>query len=326
MNNMDFKSIRNLISADLNEFEKTFKSSLKSRISLLNIIINYLIKTKGKQLRPMFVYLVAGLFGGSSEKTHRAATLIELLHNATLVHDDVVDDAQYRRGFFSLKALWKNKISVLVGDYILSQGLLLALQNKDYKNLEIVSEATKRMSEGEILQLQKSRSLKTDIESYFEVIEMKTASLLASCFAAGAASAGASESETDKMFEVGLNAGMAFQIKDDLLDFSSNKKTGKSAGNDIKEKKLTLPVLLYFEENSRFIKSKNLMKIKYLNSKGKYTKRIISDVKNSNAIAKTEEYMNQYLEKAMKGIDEHPESEYKQALKDLIKFTTTRTK
>jgi len=326
MNQMTISDIRNLLKEDLNSFEKCFKKSLKSKISLLNIILKYLNKTKGKQMRPMFVYLVARLYGNSNEKTHRAATLIELLHNATLVHDDVVDDANFRRGFHSIKSLWKNKIAVLIGDYILSQGLLLALENKDFKTLEIVSKATKKMSEGELLQLQKARSLKSDIESYFNVIEMKTASLLGSCFAAGAASNNASELEIDKMFEIGSNVGMAFQIKDDILDFANGNKTGKKAGNDIKEKKLNLPLLIYLNSESNLAKSKDLLKIKYFNKRDKYTSQLISNVRNSGALEKAENYMTSYLDKALSEIESFEDSVNKSALKSLIFYTTTRNK
>jgi len=323
---MTISDIRYLLKEDLKNFDKCFNYSLKSKIPLLNIIIKYLNKTKGKQMRPMFVYLVASLYGNINEKTDRAATLIELLHNATLVHDDVVDDANFRRGFHSIKSLWKNKIAVLIGDYILSQGLLLALENKDFQTLEIVSKATKKMSEGELLQLQKARSLKADIQSYFQVIEMKTASLLGSCFAAGAASANANQNEIDKMFEIGSNVGIAFQIKDDILDFANSNKTGKKPGNDIKEKKLNLPLLIYLKSKSNFQKTKELAKIKYFNKRGKFTKQLINEVRNNGALKEAELYMNSYLNKALDEIEKFDDSQNKDALKNLILYTTIRNK
>ncbi|MBP6657680.1 MAG: polyprenyl synthetase family protein, partial [Bacteroidia bacterium] len=207
------------ISSVMDEFENKFRASMKSQVPLLDRITHYIVKRKGKQMRPMFVFLSAGLCGGINETTHRAATLIELLHTATLVHDDVVDDSNERRGFFSINALWKNKIAVLVGDYLLSKGLLLSVKHKDYNFLDIVSEAVRVMSEGELLQIEKARKLDISEDIYYEIIRQKTASLIASCCASGAASAGSSQDVVNKMHEFGELIGMAFQIKDDLFDY-----------------------------------------------------------------------------------------------------------
>src|SRR3954470_7304910 len=227
----------------MDDFEKKFRSSMKSSVPLLDRITHYIVKRKGKQMRPMFVFLTAGLCGEINERSHRAATLIELLHTATLVHDDVVDDSNERRGFFSINALWKNKIAVLVGDYLLSKGLLLSVNNNDHHLLKIVSEAVKIMSEGELLQIEKARKLDIKEEIYFEIIRQKTASLIASCCACGAASTGASEEVVSKMHQFGELIGIAFQIKDDLFDYGPDGKIGKPTGIDIKESKMTLPLI-----------------------------------------------------------------------------------
>jgi octaprenyl-diphosphate synthase len=230
------------IAQELEKFESMFRSSMKTSVPLLDTIMNYIVKRKGKQVRPMFVLFSARLFGEISDKTYRGASLVELLHTATLVHDDVVDESYKRRGFFSINALWKNKIAVLVGDFLLSKGLLLAVENKDYDLLEILSQSVKEMSEGELLQLEKARFMDTTEEIYFEIIRKKTASLIASCCQIGAASTISDPVVTENMRRFGELIGLAFQIRDDLFDFGDNK-SGKPAGIDIKEKKLTLPVL-----------------------------------------------------------------------------------
>ncbi|MDD3742353.1 MAG: polyprenyl synthetase family protein, partial [Lentimicrobiaceae bacterium] len=229
------------VEAHLDEFEKAFRQSLKSNVLLLDRITRYLVKRKGKQIRPLFVFLSAGAAGNINASTQRAATLIELLHTATLIHDDVVDDSNERRGTFSINALWKNKIAVLVGDFLLSKGLLLSMDNRDYELLRIVSNATREMSEGELLQIEKARRLDIEESVYFEIIRKKTASLIASCCASGAASAGCSEEMVNKFYEFGELTGIAFQIKDDLFDYNHNANTGKPSGIDLKEKKLTMP-------------------------------------------------------------------------------------
>lgn len=256
-------SLKEPISAELELFEKQFRGSMKTSVPLLDTIMNYIVRRKGKQVRPMFVLYSASLFAEIGERTYRGAALVELLHTATLVHDDVVDDSYERRGFFSINALWKNKIAVLVGDFLLSKGLLLSVEHKDYDLLEIVSNAVREMSEGELLQLERSRFMDVTEEVYFEIIRKKTASLIASCCSIGAASAGQDEQTVEDMRRFGELIGLAFQIRDDLFDFGDNK-SGKPAGIDIKEKKLTLPVIHAFSKASgsevrsikRLIKSK----------------------------------------------------------------------
>jgi octaprenyl-diphosphate synthase len=260
------KVLRKPISGELKEFQKIFRNSVKSSVPLLDVIMNYILKSKGKQIRPLIVLYSAALFDGINESTYRAATLIELLHTATLVHDDVVDESDRRRGRFSINALWKNKIAVLVGDYLLSRGMLTALQSKDYNVLEIVSEAVKEMSEGELLQIEKARKLDIDESVYYEVIRKKTASLLASCFAAGASSACQSKKDIKKMWNIGEYAGMAFQIKDDLLDYEKSNVTGKPTGIDIKEKKMTLPLIHLLNQSSLLKKRKIINIIKRHNT------------------------------------------------------------
>ena len=242
-------SLKEPISAELELFEKQFRGSMKTSVPLLDTIMNYIVRRKGKQVRPMFVLYSASLFDEIGERTYRGAALVELLHTATLVHDDVVDDSYERRGFFSINALWKNKIAVLVGDFLLSKGLLLSVEHKDYDLLEIVSNAVREMSEGELLQLERSRFMDVTEDVYFEIIRKKTASLIASCCSIGAASAGQDSQTVEDMRRFGELIGLAFQIRDDLFDFGDNK-SGKPAGIDIKEKKLTLPVIYAFSKAS----------------------------------------------------------------------------
>ncbi|MBK5277889.1 MAG: polyprenyl synthetase family protein, partial [Bacteroidia bacterium] len=237
------------IAKEMEDFEQKFRSSMKTRVLLLDKIMNYIVKRKGKQMRPMFVFLSAGACGAISDSTFRGASLIELLHTATLVHDDVVDDANYRRGFFSVNALWKNKIAVLVGDFLLSRGLILSVENKDFDLLSIVTEAVKEMSEGELLQMEKARQLDINEEVYYEIIRQKTASLIASCCAVGASSVKAPNEVVEKMKLFGQHVGMAFQIKDDLFDYGEDG-IGKPVGIDIKEKKMTLPLINALSKSS----------------------------------------------------------------------------
>jgi octaprenyl-diphosphate synthase len=241
------KQIKAPVADEMAQFEKYFKKSMRSKVALLDIITNYIIRRKGKQMRPLFVFLTAKLLGNINQSTHHAAALIELMHTATLVHDDVVDESYQRRGFFSINALWKNKISVLVGDYLLSRGLLLAVHNEEFQLLKIVSDAVKEMAEGELLQMEKARSLNTDESVYFDIIRKKTATLLAACTAAGAKSAGGTDEQVELMKQFGENIGIAFQIKDDLFDYQSDNNSGKPSGNDIQEKKTNPSFNLYFE-------------------------------------------------------------------------------
>jgi octaprenyl-diphosphate synthase len=286
--------IKEPIANELSLFENKFKQAMKSNVPLLDTIMGYIVKRKGKQVRPMFVFYCAKLFNNINESTFRGASLVELLHTATLVHDDVVDDSDERRGFFSINALWKNKIAVLVGDYLLSKGLLLAIKNKDFKLLEIVSVAVEEMSEGELLQIEKTRNLNISEEVYFDIIRKKTASLIAACCSVGAASAGANEEEVAQMKLLGEYIGIAFQIKDDLLDYGSDD-IGKPTGIDLKEKKLTLPIIytinnadkktrnhiIHVIKNHHDNKAKVAQVINYVNEHGgiEYAKKVMDDYK-----------------------------------------------
>lgn len=321
MNTMDH--IQQLLDSELREFETTFKKSVKSRTALLDRIMQYIIKRKGKQVRPMFVLLSARLFGPVKESTYRAAALVELLHTATLVHDDVVDESLERRGFFSINALWKNKIAVLVGDYLLSRGLLLSLENEDFKILKLLSGAVQKMSEGELLQLEKARGLNLDEDIYFEIIRNKTASLLSSACGAGAWSGTEDEAITQKMMLFGEKAGIAFQIKDDLFDYGS-ASVGKPTGNDIREKKVTLP-LLYTLNNVNSAKKREMIYIlKNENRKKKYIQQIIDEVQQAGGIGYATERMNAYRDEAIDLLNHFEKNTYRDALEQLVRFTTDR--
>jgi octaprenyl-diphosphate synthase len=313
------------IEVEMKEFEKKFRDSMKTNVMLLDQIMKYIIHRKGKQIRPMFVFLTAGAAGNITDATYRGAALIELLHTATLVHDDVVDDSNYRRGFFSINALWKNKIAVLVGDYLLSRGLLLSVDNGDFGLLKLVSTAVKEMSEGELLQIEKARKLDITEDIYFEVIRQKTASLIASCCAVGAASSGSDEETVQKAKLLGEKIGMAFQIKDDLFDYG-NTEIGKPTGIDIKEKKMTLP-LIYALNNCSYLEKKKIINIiKNESNKPAKVVEVIDFVKLSGGINYTTTVMNSYVQQAYEILDSFPQSKYKESLKDLIQFTIDRTK
>ena len=312
------------ISSVMDEFENKFRASMKSQVPLLDRITHYIVKRKGKQMRPMFVFLSAGLCGGINDSTHRAATLIELLHTATLVHDDVVDDSNERRGFFSINALWKNKIAVLVGDYLLSKGLLLSVQNKDFHFLSIVSETVRVMSEGELLQIEKARKLDITEEIYYEIIRQKTASLIASCCASGASSAGSTEEEIKRMHTFGELIGMAFQIKDDLFDYGPDGIIGKPTGIDIKESKMTLPLIHALNKADRSTKRTIVNIIKNHNTEDKKVKEVIAFVKNSGGMEYATEKMKEYQSKAFEVLAPFPDNTYKKSLLDLVKYTTER--
>ncbi|QWG08358.1 polyprenyl synthetase family protein [Flammeovirga kamogawensis] len=305
------------------EFEKKFRFFMKSDVALLDRIMNYIVKSKGKQMRPILVFLTAGATGEIIDQTYRGAALIELLHTATLVHDDVVDDADYRRGFFSIKALWKNKTAVLVGDYLLSRGLLLSVENNDFELLKYVSTAVREMSEGELMQIEKARRLDITEEVYFEIIRQKTATLIAACTAVGAASAGASEDVVKRMHKMGEKIGIAFQIKDDLFDYGT-AEIGKPLGIDIKEKKMTLP-LIYALNNAKWLKRKEIIfKIKTQNTNQKVVREIIEFVKNSGGLEYATETMEKYIKEGREILDELPDSEYKTALHQLISYVVDR--
>ncbi len=312
------------IAREMEDFEQKFRASMKTRVLLLDKIMSYIVKRKGKQMRPMFVFLSAGTCGIINESTFRGASLIELLHTATLVHDDVVDEANYRRGFFSVNALWKNKIAVLVGDFLLSRGLLLSIENKDYDLLGIVTEAVKVMSEGELLQMEKARHLDITEEIYHDIIRQKTASLIASCCGVGASSAGASPEMVDKMKLFGEKVGMAFQIKDDLFDYGE-MEIGKPVGIDIKEKKMTLPLIYALSQSGWLEKRKIIRIIKNESDKPKKVKEVIAYVKQSGGIEYAMEAMNRYHREALEIVKDFPDSPYKNSLVQLVQFTIDRT-
>jgi octaprenyl-diphosphate synthase len=307
------------------QFELKFRASMKSKVKLLDHITNYIVKRKGKQMRPMFVFLTAGVCGGINDSTHRGAALIELLHTATLVHDDVVDDANYRRGFFSVNALWKNKISVLVGDYLLSRGLLLSVENNDFKLLKIVSNAVKEMSEGELLQIAKARKLDITEEVYYDIIRQKTASLLASCCAVGASSTDSSDETISKMREFGEKVGMAFQIKDDLFDYGEDE-IGKPVGIDIKEKKMTLPLIFALQKADWFEKKKIINLIRNRSEDKKAVNQVIDFVKKSGGLEYAKTIMDRFYQEALDILKTFPESEYKTSLEGLVSYTIERKK
>jgi octaprenyl-diphosphate synthase len=314
-----------IIAVELKQFESLFKEAVKSNVPLLGRILKYVVKTKGKQLRPMFVLLSAKLCGEITSVTYRAASLVELMHTATLVHDDVVDEASERRGFFSVSALWKNKASVLVGDYLLAKGLLLSLENKDFKVLEILSNAVRKMSEGELLQLEKSRLLNITEEDYFSIIRNKTASLLASACAAGAFSASQDEALTEKLRLFGENTGIAFQIKDDLFDYGS-ADVGKPTGNDIREKKLTLPLIYTLKTVSAEARRNLIYIIKNKNKDKSSVQLVIDEVKKAGGIQYAEHVMASYKKAALELLESFPPSEARDALSEMVTFTTERKK
>lgn len=313
----------NLIENELRIFEEKFKDAAKSNVSMLDRIMRYIVKRKGKQLRPMFVFLSAKLCGDVNESTYRAASLVELLHTATLVHDDVVDDSLERRGFFSVYALWKNKVSVLVGDYLLAKGLLLSLDNNDFRILQLLSEAVRQMSEGELLQIEKSRSLNLDESIYFEIIRNKTASLLASACAAGAFSTSHDEEVTSRLRQFGEKVGIAFQIKDDLFDYAG-EDIGKPTGNDIKEKKLTLPLIYTLNNVDKKTKKELIYIIKNENTKRARIDYLINIVTKTGGIDYTINKMNEYKSEALQILNTFPDSEIRRGFEDLVNFVTDR--
>ncbi len=319
-------TIRPVIGKELDEFEGRFRDAMKSSVPLLDKITYYLIKRRGKQLRPMLVFFSAGLYGAINDSTYRAAALIELLHNATLVHDDVVDDTYRRRGAFSINALWKNKVAVLVGDYLLSRGLLLAVNDKEFQLLQLVSSAVKRMSEGELLQIQKTRQLNITESEYFEIIANKTASLVAACCASGAASIGADEKTVQGMWDMGENLGIAFQIKDDLLDYETEYDIGKPTGTDIKEKKLSLPLIYALEQSTYLEKKKIISGVKNKSGDKVTALKIFEFVKEKKGLDYARTKMYGYREKSKAILNVLPDSPYKTAFGQLIEFVTERDK
>lgn len=323
---LKLNDIKHPVANEMKAFQKSFRSAIHSDVKLLNIISSYILRTKGKQMRPLFVFLTAKMVGDITESTYTAASLIELMHTATLIHDDVVDESYERRGLFSMNAIWKSKLSVLMGDYFLARGLLLASSKKDHALLDIVSDTVKEMSEGELLQLQKSRQSSVDTGSYYNVIRKKTATLIASCTASGAKSAGANQEEIDKLYAMGIDVGMAFQIKDDLLDYQPRGIIGKPTGNDLKEKKFTLP-LIYALEQSSPRERRSIMKLVRNGTMDTNKIRYITRfVESKDGLIFAEKKMYEYKNKADEVLKSYPESAPRQSLLDLVSFTVERTR
>jgi octaprenyl-diphosphate synthase len=317
--------IQQPIQQELEVFEKKFRFFMKSKVPLLDNIMNYIIRRKGKQVRPILVLLSAGIGGNITEQTFRGAALIELLHTATLVHDDVVDDSQYRRGFFSINALWKNKIAVLVGDFLLAKGLLLSIDNGDFQILKIVSKAVREMSEGELLQMEKARMMDITEEVYYEIIRQKTATLIAACCGTGAASVSQDEEFIQKMTNLGEMIGIAFQIKDDLFDYG-NDEIGKPVGIDIKEKKMTLPLIYALSKASWWDKRRIIYMIKNQSENPKKVAEVIDFVKNSGGLEYATKAMLEYISRGKQLLQTFPSSNYRDAFDKLIDYVIERKK
>lgn len=320
------KVIKAPIEKEMKQFDSYFKESMKSKVRLLDIINNYIIKRKGKEIRPILTFLSARLLGEIKESTYTAAALTQLLHTATLIHDDVVDEAYERRGFFSINALWKSKAAVLVGDYLLSKGLLVALENKEYDQLQVVSDAVREMSEGELLQLEKSRKLDITEKVYFDIIYKKTASLIASCTHLGALSVGATKDQQEKLKKFGEYLGVAFQMKDDLFDYEKQGNIGKPTGNDIKEKKLTLPLIYVLRNVSDKERRWAIKIIRKHNKNSDKVNELIQFVKDKGGIEYTRNKMLEYKQKAMQILSDFPESDANNSMKELVEYTISRNK
>ena len=318
--------IKKPVEAEMAEFEVYFSRTMRSNIPLLNIILNYILRRKGKQMRPLLVFLTARLNGEIVESTYIAATCIELLHTASLVHDDVVDDAHERRGSLSINALWNSKIAVLLGDYLLSSGMHICVEKSRYDMLEIISEAVKSMSEGELLQLQKARKLNIKEEDYYKIIISKTAALLSACTACGAKSVTEDAETIQLMKDFGENIGIAFQIRDDILDYEGTGLTGKTVGNDIKEKKITLPLIHVLEQSANSKKRHILNIVKSKKKTKSQITEVISFVIDYGGLEYAELKMNQYRDKALAILDSYPDSEVKESLRQFVNYTTSRKK
>lgn len=323
---ISLQDIKLPVSKELESFEPYFRKSLKSDVPLLGTVLNYVYRTKGKQIRPVFVFLAAKMFGDINENTMVAACSVELLHTATLIHDDVVDESYERRGLFSVKALWRNKLAVLVGDYLLSKGLLLQLEHRRYDFLHLVSRAVSDMSEGEIMQTKKSRKLDIDAETYFEIIRKKTASLIATSMALGAASVAASSETVEKMYRIGQDAGIAFQIRDDIFDYQEKGIIGKPTGNDIKEKKITLPMLHLLGNSSPGERLRILKLIKRKNKNTAAVRELVSLVVKNGGIEYATTQMNLFREKAISELLEFPPTDARNSMIELMNFITERQK
>jgi octaprenyl-diphosphate synthase len=322
---MNVKDIKDPIKEELKAFEDVFRNKMRSKVPLLDKITHYIVKRKGKQMRPMFVFLSAKMLGEVNNDTYNSAALVELLHTATLVHDDVVDDANERRGFFSVNALWKNKIAVLVGDYLLSKVLLLSIENKTYRSLEVVARAVREMSEGELLQIEKARRLDIDEETYFEVIRQKTASLISTCCEAGAISV-QREDEAERMRKFGELVGLAFQIKDDIFDYGAPGKIGKPTGNDIREQKMTLPLIYTLNKVDTKTRAELVNIVKRNNENPKKVQRAIDLVINNGGIDYAHKRMIEIKSEALDLIASIPDNPSKKALIGLVEYTVNREK
>ncbi len=322
---LSIKEIQAPIAKEMKAFEGKFRDSMKTKVRLLDTIMNYIVQRKGKQIRPMFVFLTAGLMGDISEKSYRGAALIELLHTATLVHDDVVDESNYRRGFFSINALWKNKIAVLVGDYLLSKALLLSIHNEDFELLKIGSTAILEMAEGELMQIEKARKLDITEEVYFEIIRRKTATLIAACCAMGVSSVGADADTVEKARLFGEKVGIAFQIKDDLFDYG-DAEIGKPLGIDIKEKKMTLPLIYALNQSDWLTKRRIVKIIKNESENPQKVSEVIDFVKKSGGLEYATQAMKNIVAEAQAILNTFPDSIFKTSLAGLVQFTIERSK
>jgi octaprenyl-diphosphate synthase len=322
----ELDQIKEPISSELKQFDTYFRDVMKTRVPLLNLVINYLLRRKGKQMRPILVFLVARLMGKPNSSTYTAAALIEMLHTATLVHDDVVDESYERRGFFSINAIWKSKVAVLLGDYLLAKGLLLAIQNKEYELLNLVADAVKEMSEGELMQIRNSRKLNVSQDEYFEIIRKKTATLISCCSSCGAKSVGMDDDAVKEMQKFGELLGIAFQIKDDLLDYQVNNSTGKPSGNDLQESKLTLP-LIYSLEKAEAAEKKRILRLLHSNSseRNKITE-IRSFINKHQGLEYASGKMTEYADLALQKLKNYPESEINHSLQQFVKYTIYRNK
>ena len=323
---MRMEEIRKPVLKELKEFNRYFSSSVKGSSPLLNLVTQYLLRRKGKQMRPMFVLLTSRMLGGINKRSYTAATLIELLHTATLIHDDVVDESFERRGFFTINALWKSKVAVLTGDYLLARGLLLSVKNKDYDLLEVVSRAVKEMSEGELHQIQKSKKLNITEEDYFSIIRKKTASLFSACTECGARAVTDKKEDIDSMKDFGEALGVAFQIRDDLFDLQDNGLTGKPAGNDLKEKKLTLPVIYALSRSSPAERIKIRTTIRRAGKNKHAVRDIVTFVNNKGGFDYAVSVMRQYKEKALSILKNYPDNEAKRSLIKMVEYVVDRKK
>ena len=318
------EDIKAAVSQELEQFDAFYKEALHSDNFLLDKVGRYTLKHKGKQLRPLFVFLSAKCFGEVNDSTYRAATFIELLHSATLIHDDVVDDAAERRGFASINALYKNKIAVLAGDYLLSKGMMIALEKHDYQMLDMISETVKNMSEGEIFQLEKAKKFDITEEDYYKIIEKKTASMIGSCCAIGAVSTGADADQVEAMRKFGILAGTAFQIRDDVFDYQPDNKSGKGYGNDIREHKMTLPLIHLLKESSAFERTMIINKIRLSGKRKNTIKEIIKKAYEKKSLQYCEEKMQDFVQQADNQLNIINDSEAKNALKELMYYCIKR--